>query len=312
VLALGLAVWLLFPILYRLDPVFREQAPLHFAFAIAAVAAALMLLNRSQLAAANLQDRTGPGGISPDIRLKNALYAIGMIAAIVAVANLEAISAGLAALGKAVKAWLIRLIRLIPEQEETVPEPSLPGGMPPLPIDDGPREPSPFWEMLQEIVIRIVWVVGILGLLGLIGYGIVTWLYPQLRRLIAGLNREREPNFDYLDETEKLETPDLRSALRRTVGRIRLGRPALPEDGRERVRMRYRMMLGEAARDGIEPAAALTPAETADRLAAEGWRKRPAALLVKLYNPVRYGGKDVDPKELAELEQAWDNGRARK
>jgi hypothetical protein len=188
----------------------------------------------------------------------------------------------------------------------------MPGGMPQLPIDAEPREPSPFWDMLQEILFWLVGVAGTLGLLGLIGYAVLTWLYPQLRRMLAGLNRERELDFDYLDETEKLETPDLRSALRRTVGRIRLGRPALPGDGRERVRMRYRMMLREAARDGFEPAAALTPAETAERLAAEGWRKRPAALLVRLYNPVRYGDKDVDPAELAELERAWDNRQERK
>lgn len=303
VLALGLGTWLIVPISYRLDPILPEAADLHLALGVMALAAAVFLLNRARLTAANLQEWTGPGGIAPDIRLKNALYVAGLLAFILATANIRAISRWLEALRESISSWLSGFGG---EPDVQFRDPGLPAELPMLPIDAEPREPSPFWEWVQQMFAYLVSGLFILLILGLGGYLAVTRLYPLLRRLLAGLNREREAGLDYLDETEKLAAPDIRSALQRTVGRLRLGRRALPEDGRERVKLRYRMLLEAAARDGHKLHPAMTPAEAADRLAAAGWRKKPADLVVRLYNPVRYGAKDVDPADLAELEQAWE------
>lgn len=304
VIALGLASYLLIPIVYRLDPTLLEHARLHLAIGVAAVVAVFLLLNRSQLFVANLQSMTGPGGISPDIRLKNVLYVSGLLAAILTTANIGAISRGLSALWDAFASWLGGL-RIDPGEQQAGVAVGMPE-MPQFPMETEPRERSPFLEWLQEFLVYAVSGLFILLFLVLGGYLAVTQLYPFLRRLISRLNREREAVPDYLDETERLEMPNLRSALTRTLGRLKPKRLALPEDGRERVRLRYRMMLEEADRDGIRTDPALTPAETAARLEAEGWRGKPASLLVRLYNPVRYGDKDVDPRELAELEEAWD------
>jgi len=307
--ALGLGTYILLPALYRLEPSLREHAGLHSFLAVAAVAAAIFLMNRTLLYVANLQGRTGPGGVSADIRLKNALYAAGLLAAIVAVASIRTINRWLSALWDAFAAWLSRLGG---EPGEPAPDPDFgaPGGMPMLPAGPEIRKPSPFWEMVQEIVVHLVSGLAILAALGVIGHLVIAKLVPLLRRLAAGLNRERRAELDYLDETEKLETPDIRAVLRRTVGRMKR-RPPLPDDPRERVRARYRMMLELAARDGLAPDAAMTPSETAAKLEAAGWRKKPVSLVVELYNPVRYGEKDADPAALAELERAWDERRDR-
>lgn len=309
VIALGLGTYLLMPILHRVDPSLGERAGLHSAVCLAAAAAAIFLLNRTQLYEANLKDRTGPDGVSPDIRVKNALYAAGFLAAVAAVASIGAINRLLSALREAVKAWLGRLGG---EPGEYRPDAGGPGGLPALPIEAPSKEPSPFWTMLQEILVHAVGWLAVLAALAAAGYLAVAKLYPFLGRLAAGLNRDRRAALDYLDETEKLEAPDIRSALRRAAGRMkRRPAPELPDDPRERVRARYRMMLDLAARDGLAPDPARTPSETAAKLEEAGWRKVPAALVVRLYNPVRYGGKDVDPAALAELERAWHERRDR-
>lgn len=304
VLALGLATFLLVPIFYRLDPFLQEKAFGHLAIGVAAIATAFFLLNRMQLALANLQDRAGPGGVAPDIRVKNTLYVVALLAAVLITANIDAISRGLGALWDRFIAWLNQISRSSGERADIPVQPE----MPMIPIEVEPEKQSPFWAWLQDLIVYVISGVIIVALLGAIGYLMVTQLIPFLRRVVGGLNRERERKVDYKDETERLERPDLRALISRTVSRMRPRQVVLPDDPRERVRMRYRLMLEAAAKDGLPADPALTPMETAQELEAREWRKKPAGLLVRLYNPVRYGEKNVDPKDLAELEQAWDSG----
>lgn len=306
VLALGLATYLLVPIFYRLDPFLQDMAAWHLGIGVAAIAAAFFLLNRMQLALANLQDRAGTGGVAPDIRLKNTLYVMALLLVVLVTANIKAISRWLDMLRERFVSWLNQLPRTPGERMETPVDPELPM----LPIDvPVTEERSPFWAWLQEMFVYVVSGLIIFALIGAIGYLVATQLVPLLRRVIGGLNRERQRKVDYRDETERLERPDLRDLVSRTFGRIKVKRPVLPDDPRERVRMRYRLMLEAAAKDGLPANPAWTPTETAEALEARLWRKKPASLLVRLYNPVRYGAKDVDPQELAELEQAWDGAQ---
>lgn len=304
VLALGLVSYLVLPISYRLDPSLQNEARLHLIIGVIAIVATFMMLNRTQLANANLQGRTGPGGVSPDIRLKNGLYAAGLLVLILVTANIGVIYQWLEALRETLSAWLGSLGGQSNELgQDPVPE----GPMPLLPIDGEVKERSPFWEALQEIMVFVVSGLVVAVFLVVAGYLAATQLFPLLRKVLARLNREREARLDYLDETEKLEGTDLRAALRKSFGRMKIKRRVLPEDGRERVRLRFAMMLEAAGKDGYKHNPALTPTETAEKLAAAGWRKKPAALLVPLYNRVRYGDGDVAPQELDELERAWDD-----
>lgn len=302
----GLAAYLLFPIVANMIPVLKEQYYVIYLSGFFVLIVFFYRLNRIQIMRANLNNSTGDRVPAKVIRTNR--YAVGaVLLLLILAANLDAIKRWLGDLWARFKEWLNDFLsRQPPQGEAEMPQSE------PVPsffdqLGKEPRERSEFWKTVEEIAVNILTVAIVTAFVAGVVYLFVKRGIPFIRNWMSSMNKRREEEADYTDETEKLAVPEWGRKLKNVLGRMTVRRTAEPAGDRERVRHLYKKMLSAAAKDGYQHHPSLTPAESERELERMGWRKQPVELLTRLYNRVRYREADVHEQDMLELRSKMKN-----
>jgi hypothetical protein len=295
----------------------EPYAPWVNALGIAALALTLYRSNNLALARESMSEDES-GTFNAETKRRNRLLVTGLIMLILIVSSLPAIAAAV----KQAHAFLTNLIFRILSGPADGNDPQRPEGQ--LPETVGLEETG-------EPSVLAAWFVGILYVLGIIviavlaavlavfiGKRVAQWVKRILERYRERAEDE-EADAGYEDEKQSL-FEGAEAVRERVLGwrrRIMLLLRKEPDwdelsDNRERVRSAYRRLLLMRMLGGYIHDEARTPRETGRALESQAPLRQDEASAIRMYEGVRYGGKDVSDEQAARIKTLFRRGRSRR
>ncbi|WP_440118038.1 DUF4129 domain-containing protein [Paenibacillus sp. QZ-Y1] len=205
-------------------------------------------------------------------------------------------------------AWIRALFGQSSNQEPPTP-PTAPNepSMIPNEMMEPQSEPSLIWDILGWVIMGAVGTV-ILWLILRLVQKAMNKLMDRFKGMLQPGEKKVAPRTEYMDISETLEAP-----VKKRKSWFRK-KEAPPAQQAERVRYYYRKWVSGAEHRGVDIQRAHTPLEAAETIVRndpgeEG--QKLSAVLPDTYNAVRYGQKELDISEMAEIDRIWKSYRSK-
>ena len=297
----------------------QPYAPWVNALGIAALALTLYRSNNLALVRESMsEDGEESGTFNAETKRRNRLLVTGLIVLILTVSVLPAIAAAV----KQAHAFLSSLIFRVLSGPADGSDPQRPEGQ--LPETGGLAETGET-SMLAAFFGGVLYVLAILVLAALaavlaiiIGKRVARWVKRILEQYRERAEDE-EADPGYEDEKQSL-FEGAEAVRERVLGwrrRIMMRLRKEPDwdelsDNRERVRSAYRRLLLMRMLGGYIHDEARTPRETGQALESQAPLRQDEASAIRMYESVRYGGKDVSDEQAARIKTLFRRGRSRR
>jgi hypothetical protein len=301
-----LAGSLIWPLLLELQP----YVPWLLWSGLAALAVTLLNTNQSNMKQETLSGDREPV-LASAVVWQNRILVLIAFAVIVIIVLFRKLQQAVIWLKEQLLAWIRELLSRTSEPPHADKAQQAPANLSGL---GGGGQPAAWLVWLEKAFIILVEAVVVVVFLFLF-YIVIRRLAVLVKKLYVKLmdflthKEARRGNGGYEDDVESLM--DWQSIRNQMKARMKkwLPRPSVPQqkwedllDNRERVRYLYRIWIQKAVSEGYMPQRYLTPREIAlDMKQDEPAKSRSLKVLIKPYEQVRYGDKQVEDAEVGKM-----------